>query len=62
MILSHLFVPALSPVSINEASIDIVRPFQASDWLQTDAGGLIGHDVDQPVLEFVAGKVGTDEA
>lgn len=58
--------PAISllflPVSINEAGIDVVGSFQASDWLQADACGLVGHDVDQPVLELVAGKVGTDEA
>lgn len=58
--------PAISllflPVSINEAGIDVVGSFQASDWLQADARGLVGHDVDQPVLELVAGKVGTDEA
>lgn len=50
------------PVSINETGIDVVRSFQASDWLQADACGLIGHDVDQPILELVAGEVGTDEA
>lgn len=50
------------PVSINEAGIDVVRSFQASDWLQADACGLVGHNVDQPILELVAGKVGTDEA
>lgn len=58
--------PAISllvlPVSINEARIDVVGSFQASDWLQADARGLVGHDVDQPILELVAGKVGTDEA
>lgn len=53
--------PLFLPVSINEASIDVVRSFQASDWLQADARGLIGHDVDQPILELVAGKVGADE-
>lgn len=50
------------PVSINEAGIDVIGSFQASDWLQTDARGLVGHDVDQSILELVAGKVGTDEA
>lgn len=54
--------PLLLPVSINEAGIDVVRSFQASDWLQADARSLVGHDVDQPILELVAGKVGTDEA
>ncbi len=53
--------PLFLPVSINEASIDVVRSFQASDWLQADACGLVGHDVDQPILELVAGKVGADE-
>lgn len=53
--------PLFLPVSINEAGIDVVRSFQASDWLQADARGLIGHDVDQPILELVARKVGTDE-
>lgn len=50
------------PVSINEAGIDVIGSFQASDWLQTDTRGLVGHDVDQSILELVAGKVGTDEA
>ena len=50
------------PVTINEAGIDVVGSFQASDWLQADARGLVGHDVDQPVLEFVAGQVGTNKA
>lgn len=50
------------PVSVDEAGVDVVGSFQASDWLQADAGGLVGHDVDQPVLELVAGEVGADEA
>lgn len=53
--------PLFLPVSINEAGIDVVRSFQASDWLQAHACGLVRHDVDQPILELVAGKVGTDE-
>lgn len=51
-----------SPVSVDEAGVDVIGSFQASDWLQADAGGLVGHDVDQPVLELVAGEVGADEA
>lgn len=62
----HTVFPAISPlflpVAINEAGIDVVRSFQASYWLQADARGLVGHDVDQPILELVAGKVSTDEA
>ena len=54
--------PLLLPVSINETGVDVVGSFQASDWLQADACGLVGHDVDQPILELVAGEVGTDEA
>lgn len=57
-----LTVTALLPISINEAGIDVIGAFQASDWLQADTCGLVGHDVDQPVLKLVAGKVGTDEA
>lgn len=49
------------PVSINEAGVDVVRPLHSSDWLQTHARGLIGHDVHQPVLELVAWQVGTHE-
>lgn len=52
----------LLPVSINEAGVDVIGSFQPSDWLQTDACGLVGHDVDQPILELVAGEVGADEA
>lgn len=55
---SQLFLP----VSINKAGIDVVRSFQASDWLQANTSGLVGHDVNQPIFELVAGKVGTDEA
>lgn len=46
------------PVSVYVTGIDVVRPLQASDWLEADAGGFIGHDVDQSVLEFVARQVG----
>lgn len=46
------------PVSINKAGIDVVRAIEASDWLQAHTGGLIWHDVYQPVLELVAGQVG----
>lgn len=59
---SQSSLPSSLPVSINEAGIDVVGSLQTSDWLQADAGGLIGHDVDQPILELVAGKVSTDEA
>lgn len=52
----------LPPVSVYEAGVDVVGPLQAPDWLQADARGLVGHDVDQPVLELVAGQVGADEA
>lgn len=52
----------LPPVSVYEAGVDVVGPFQAPDWLQADARSLVGHDVDQPVLELVAGQVGADEA
>lgn len=54
--------PSFLPVSVYEAGVDVVGPFQAPDWLQADARGLVGHDVDQPVLELVAGQVGADEA
>lgn len=54
--------PSSLPVSVNEAGVDVVGSLQASDWLQADARGLVGHDVDQPILELVARKVGTDEA
>ena len=53
---------ALLPISINEARIDVVRSFEASDWLKADTCSLVGHDVDQPILELVAGEIGTDEA
>lgn len=51
-----------SPVSINETSVNVVGPLDSSDWLQAHATGLKGHDVDQPVLEFVTGQTGTDES
>lgn len=59
--LSCIILALLLPVAINEAGIDVVRSFQAPDWLQADTCGLIGHDVHQPILELVARKVGTDE-
>ena len=49
------------PVSVYVAGVDVVGAFQASDWLQADPGGFVGHDVDQSVLEFVARQVGCDE-
>lgn len=50
-----------SPVSINKAGIDVIGALNSSDWLQTDTCGLVGHDVNQSVFEFVARQVGTDE-
>ena len=50
------------PVSVDEAGVDVVGALHPSDWLQTDARGLVGHDVDQPVLELIAGQVGAHEA
>lgn len=49
------------PVPVYVTGIDIVGALQASDWLQTDAGCLIGHDVYQSVLEFVTRQVGCDK-
>lgn len=51
-----------SPVAIDAAGIDVVGALDATDGLQADAAGLKRHDVDQAVLEFVAGQVGADEA
>lgn len=51
-----------SPVSVDEAGVDVVGAIHPSDWLQADAGGLEGHDVHQAVLEFVTWQVGTDES
>lgn len=51
-----------SPVSINEAGVDVVGALHPSDWLQADTGGLERHDVHQAVLEFVTQQVGTDES
>lgn len=50
------------PVSIDKAGVDIVGPLQASDWLQADSSGLVGHDVDQTVFKFVTWQVGTYES
>lgn len=49
------------PVSVNVAGVDVVGALQASDWLQADPGGFIGHDVDQSVLELVARQIGCHE-
>lgn len=51
-----------SPISIDEAGVNVVRALNPSDWLQADAGGLKRHDVHQAVLEFVTRQVGTDES
>ncbi len=61
----HLFVTVWYgqiPVSIDAAGIDVVRPLHSSDWLQAHPCGLKRHDIDEPVLELVAGQVGTDES
>lgn len=50
------------PVTVNVAGVYVVRSLQASDWLETHTGGLVGHDVNEPILEFVAGEVGCDKA
>lgn len=50
-----------TPVSIYITGVDVVGALQASDWLEADAGSFIGHNVDQSVLEFVAGQVGCDK-
>lgn len=50
-----------TPVSVYVAGVDVVGALQASDWLEADAGGFVGHDVDQSVLEFVARQVGCDK-
>lgn len=50
------------PVAVDAAGVDVVGALDAADGLQADAGGLERHDVDQAVLELVAGQVGTDEA
>ena len=50
------------PVSIDEAGVDVVRALHSSDWLQTHARGLVGHDVDQSVLELIARQVGAHKA
>lgn len=50
------------PVSIDEAGVDIVGPFQPSDWLKAHSSGLIRHDVDQAVFKFVAWQIGTYES
>lgn len=63
-----LFAPMLrsvtraSPVSINEAGVDVVRTLHPSDRLQADTGGLERHYVHQAVFELVARQVGTDES
>lgn len=50
------------PVTINAAGVDIVRALNATNRLEADTSGLKRHDVDQTVLELVAGQVGADEA
>lgn len=51
-----------SPVAIDEAGVDVIGSLHASNGLQTYSCRLVWHDVDQPILELVAGQVGTDEA
>lgn len=51
-----------SPISINEAGVDVIGALHPSDWQQADAGGLERHDVHQAILEFVTRQVGTDES
>lgn len=55
-------VGLLLSVAVNAAGIDVVGALDATDGLQADTGGLERHDIDQAVLELVAGQVGTDEA
>lgn len=50
------------PVAIDAAGVDVVGALDPADRLQADTGGLKRHDVDQAVLELVAGQVGADEA
>lgn len=50
------------PVSVDAAGIDVVRSLHSSDWLQAHPRGLERHDIDQSVLELVAGQVGADES
>lgn len=50
------------PVTVNAAGVDIVRALNATNGLEADTSGLKRHDVDQTVLELVAGQVGADEA
>ena len=54
--------PENSPISINEAAIDVVGALDSSNGLQTDPRGLVWHDVHQAILELVAGEIGTDES
>lgn len=49
------------PVAVDKAGVDVVRALHASDGLQADPGGLVGHDVDKAILELVAREVGADE-
>lgn len=51
-----------SPVSINEAGIDVIGALHASDWQQADAARLERQNVEQTVLELVAWQVGTDKS
>jgi len=53
---------AISPVSVDEARVDVIRSFDASDWLQAHSGALVRQDINQAVLELVARQVGADEA
>lgn len=55
-------IPVNSPVSVNEAGVDVIGTLHPSDWLQADTSGLKRHDVHQAILEFVTWQVGTDES
>ena len=50
------------PVAVDAGGVDVIRALDSSDRLQAHTGRLEGHDVDQTVLELVAGQVGADEA
>lgn len=56
----HMYVG--SPVSINEAGIDVIRALDTSDWQQADSARLERQNVDETVLEFVTWQVGTDKS
>lgn len=49
------------PVSVDKTGIDVVRPLHSPDGLKADPRGLVWHDVDKAILEFVAWEVGAYE-